>query len=65
MGLAVVLSRPNWHILAKKCMLTTTPKDLLRPTTNRYPADLVDEARLPYSPQQNAITAAEWQHIVT
>ena len=63
----MVLSRPNWHIFAKKCTLTTTPKDLLRAYYQRgYPADLVDKARLPYTlPQQNAITAAEWQHIVT
>ena len=65
-GLAVVLSRSNWHILAKKCTLTTTPKDLLRVYYQRgYPADLVDKAKLPYTlPQQNAITAAEWQRIV-
>ena len=66
-GLAVVLSRPNWHILAKKCTLTSTPKDLLRLYYQQgHPADLVDKATLPYAlPQQNAITAAEWQHIVT
>ena len=63
----MVLSRPNWHILAKKCTLTTTPKDLLRAYYQRgYPADLVDKARLPYTlPHENAITAEEWQRIVT
>ena len=66
-GLAAVLSRPNWHILAKKCTLTSTPKELLRLYYQQgHPADLVDKAILPYAlPRQNAITAVEWQHIVT
>ena len=66
-GSSRACSRPNWHILAKKRTLTTTPKDLLRVYYQRgYPADLVDKARLPCTlPQQNAITAAEWQRIVT
>ena len=66
-GLAVVLSRPNWNILAKKGTLTSTPRDLLRRYYQQgHPADLVDKALLPHAlPRQNAITAVEWQHIVT
>ena len=46
-GLAVVLSRPNWHTLAKRCALTSTPKELLRLYYQQgHPADLVDKARL-------------------
>ena len=66
-GLAVVLSRPNWHIRAKRGTLTSTPRELLRLYYQQgHPADLVDKARLPYAlPWRNAITTAEWQHIVT
>ena len=66
-GLAVVLSRPNWHILAKRGTLTSTPRELLRLYYQQgHPAELVDKARLPYAlPWHNAITTVEWQRIVT
>ena len=47
-GLAVVLSRPNWQILAKKGTLTSTSQELLRSYYwQGHPAGLTDEMRLP------------------
>ena len=65
-GLAVVLSRPNWHILAKRCTLTSTPRELLRLYYQQgHPADLANKAKLPYAlPWHNAVLDAEWQHTV-
>ena len=65
-GLAVVLSRPNWHILAKRCTLTSTPRELLRLYFRQgHPADLTDRTNLPYAlPRHNAVQDAEWQHTV-
>ena len=62
-GLAVVLSRPNWHILAKRCTLTSTPSGSTIDKDN--PADLADKTKLPYAlPRHNAVQDAEWQHTV-
>ena len=62
-GLAVVLSRPNWHILAKRCTLTSTPSGSTIDKDN--PADLADKTKLPYAlPRHNAVQGDEWQHIV-
>ena len=47
LGLAVVLSRPNWQILAKKGTLTSAPQFLLqRHYRQGYPASLTDKAKL-------------------
>ena len=61
-GLAVVLSRPNWPLLAKKGTLTSTPQELLQKYyQGGYPAGLKDRVELPYAlPKHNAITEAEW-----
>ena len=65
-GLAVVLSRPNWQILAKRGTLTSTPQELLqRYYKIGHPAGLTDKTRLPYAlPWHNAMSDAEWQHKV-
>ena len=65
-GLAVVLSRPNWQLVAKRGTLTATPHDLLqRYYQIVYPAGLKDKTALPYAlPRHNAILEAEWQRRV-
>ena len=65
-GLAVVLSRPNWQILAKRGTLTSTPQCLLqRYCRQGHPAGLTDKTKLPYAlPWHNAISDVEWQHKV-
>ena len=65
-GLAVVLSRPNWQLLAKAGTLTATPQHLLQRYYQRgYPAGLKDKTELPYAlPWHNAISETEWQRIV-
>ena len=61
-GLAVVLSRPNWLLLAKKGTLTYTPQELLQKYyQGGYPVGLKDKVERPYAlPKHNAITEAEW-----
>ena len=65
-GLAVVLSRQNWQLLAKRGTLTATPQDLLKRYYQiGYPAGLKDKTALRYAlPIHNAITDAEWQRRV-
>ena len=65
-GLAVVLSRPNWQILAKRGTVTATPQHLLqRYYRQGHPAGLTDKTKLPFAlPWDNAISDAEWQHKV-
>ena len=65
-GLAVVLSRQNWQLLAKRGTLTATPQDLLKRYYQiGYPAGLKDKTALPYALlMHNAITDAEWQRRV-
>ena len=65
-GLAVVLSRQNWQLLAKRGTLTATPQDLFRRYYQiGYHAGLKDKAVLPYAlPIHNAITDVEWQRRV-
>ena len=65
-GLAVVLSRQNWQLLAKRGTLTATPQDLLKRYYQiGYPAGLKDKTILPYAlPIHNAITDVEWQRRV-
>ena len=65
-GLAVVLSRPNWQILAKRGTLTSTPQELLKHFYQQgHPAGLADKTMLPYAlPWHNAIPDAEWQRKV-
>ena len=65
-GLAVVLSRQNWQLLAKRGTLTATPQDLLKRYYQiGYPAGLKDKTVLPYAlPIHNAITDVEWQRRV-
>ena len=65
-GLAVVLSRQNWQLLAKRGTLTATPQNLLKRYYQiGYPAGLKDKMTLPYAlPIHNAITDAEWQRRV-
>ena len=49
-GLAVVLSRPNWQILAKRGTLTSTPQHLLqRYYRQGHQAGLTDKTVLPYA----------------
>ena len=61
-GLAVVLSRPNWPLLAKKGTLTSTSQELLQKyNQGGCPAGLKDRIELPYAlPKHNAIIEAEW-----
>ena len=62
-GLAVVLSRQNWQLLAKRGTLTATPQNLLNQIG--YPPGLKDKVALPYAlPKHNAIPDAEWQRRV-
>ena len=65
-GLAVVLSRQNWQLLAKRGTLTATPQNLLsRYYQIGYPPGLKDKVALPYAlPKHNAIPDAEWQRRV-
>ena len=65
-GLAVVLSRPSWQLLAKKGTLTATSQEQLQLYHERgYPAGLKDKVALPYAlPRHNAIAEAEWQRRV-
>ena len=65
-GLAVVLSRQNWQLLAKRGTLTATPQSLLRRYYQiGYPPGLKDKTALPYAlPMHNAIPDAEWQRRV-
>ena len=65
-GLAVVLSRPNWQILAKRGTLTSTPQHLLqRYYRQGHSTGLTDKTVLPYAlPWHNAISDAEWQRKV-
>ena len=65
-GLAVVLSRQNWQLLAKRGTLTATPQGLLKRYYQiGYPAGLKDKTVLPYAlPIHNAITDVEWQRRV-
>ena len=65
-GLAVVLSRPNWQLLAKRGTLTATPHELLQPYYQiGYPTGLKDKTVLPYAlPMHNAISLTEWQRRV-
>ena len=65
-GLAVVLSRPSWQLLAKKGTLTATSQEQLQLYYERgYPAGLKDKVALPYAlPRHNAIAEAEWQRRV-
>ena len=65
-GLAVVLSRQNWQLLAKRGTLTATPQNLLKRYYQiGYPPGLKDKMALPYAlPIHNAITDAEWQRRV-
>ena len=65
-GLAAVLSKPNWQILAKRGTLTATPHELLqRYYQIGYPTGIKDKTALPYAlPLHNAISLTEWQHRV-
>ena len=65
-GLAVVLSRQNWQLLAKRGTLTATPQSLLRRYYQiGYPPGLKDKTALPFAlPIHNAIPDAEWQRRV-
>ena len=64
--LAVVLSRQNWQLLAKRGTLTATPQNLLsRYYQIGYSPGLKDKVALPYAlPKHNAIPDAEWQRRV-